>query len=167
MCSLHFLLKVTQRTCTSDGILNKNICGSNGILNRNIRSSNGILNRNICSWTGILNRNIFYILGPCNIQEDMVVEHFKETSTLHAKFQFNYIYFYSEFHLNYIYFYSEFNLNHIYFYSKIPSELRTDFTLDDFFVYLYFSKDYKFCYLVRCDLNFFFFIVLATFSGVN
>ena len=34
------------------------------------------------SSNGILNRNIFYILGPCNIQEDMVVEHFKETSTL-------------------------------------------------------------------------------------
>ena len=56
---------------------------SNGFLNRNIRSSNGILNRNIRSLNGILNRNIFYILGPCNIQEDMVVEHFKETSTLH------------------------------------------------------------------------------------
>jgi hypothetical protein len=55
---------------------------SNGFLNRNIRSSNGILNRNIRSSNGILNRNIFYILGPCNIQEDMVVEHFKETSTL-------------------------------------------------------------------------------------
>jgi len=69
---------------SSNGILNKNICGLNGILNRNIRSSNGILNRNtcICNSTGILNRNIFYILGPCNIQEDMVVEHFKETSTL-------------------------------------------------------------------------------------
>ena len=46
-------------------------------------SSNGFLNRNIRSLNGILNRNIFYILGPCNIQEDMVVEHFKETSTLH------------------------------------------------------------------------------------
>jgi hypothetical protein len=45
-------------------------------------SSNGFLNRNIRSSNGILNRNIFYILGPCNIQEDMVVEHFKETSTL-------------------------------------------------------------------------------------
>jgi hypothetical protein len=45
-------------------------------------SSNGFLNRNIRSLNGILNRNIFYILGPCNIQEDMVVEHFKETSTL-------------------------------------------------------------------------------------
>ena len=46
-------------------------------------SSNGFLNRNIRSLNGILNRNIFYILGPCNIQEDMVVEHFKETGTLH------------------------------------------------------------------------------------
>ena len=45
-------------------------------------SSNGFLNRNIRSSNGILNRNIFYILGPCNIQEDLVVEHFKETSTL-------------------------------------------------------------------------------------
>ena len=45
-------------------------------------SSNGFMNRNIRSSNGILNRNIFYILGPCNIQEDMVVEHFKETSTL-------------------------------------------------------------------------------------
>jgi hypothetical protein len=45
-------------------------------------SSNGFMNRNIRSLNGILNRNIFYILGPCNIQEDMVVEHFKETSTL-------------------------------------------------------------------------------------
>ena len=45
-------------------------------------SSNGFLNRNIRSSNGILNRNIFYILGPCNIQEDMVVEHFKETSML-------------------------------------------------------------------------------------